>query len=123
MQNVIMTVDKWSHLIPDGEMRAKINELLPLIVEDRKKMEELVELICNFGRPYGNYAHMRFASFVNTKYEEDSNKYEGNSYKYGRMLDTIANTQCGGGGANPNVYWDWYEKGYFNYYPPAEEYF
>ncbi|MDR1236603.1 MAG: hypothetical protein LBJ96_06405 [Holosporaceae bacterium] len=109
-----LVTDRWSHLAPDGEVKTKINELLPRVLEERKEMEELVELVCKHGRPYGNYTHVRFADVVVDNGSEDY-------YRYGRMLATIANHQCGGGGAHYSVYWNDYEKGYYKYYPPAED--
>jgi hypothetical protein len=104
MPNPLLTaaINKWSHLIPDGEVKIEINTLL-LDLGSLEKKEELVELLCShIGENYALYASTIFADiFVDTEEEND---------EFGRMLAHINSDRIP---RQPSSYWEFHQKGYY----------
>ena len=109
-------VCKWSHLVPAGDVKSEIDVLIPQILESRQKMEQLVTLVCNPSNSseFANYAHMVFTAVFPDYSDEERNKFGG-------MLSTIAGHRSSGGGTHPDVYWTWYNAGYFNTFAPEDD--
>lgn len=109
-------IDKWSHLVPNGEVKTKIDDLVPQVLESRQKMEQLVTLICcpSNSSQFANYAHMVFTSIFFCIDSSERNKLE-------RMLDVVADHRGSGGGLDPATYLMYYDSGRYNDCLPEED--
>lgn len=116
------SMEKYAHLIPAGtEKTISVNNTLRKAIihagltNNPDGLKDLVRLICDSTTDYfyANYAYMVFITALRNCFSEVISKLSG-------MLATIANAKSSGGGAHPNLYWDWYSKGYFNKQLPTE---
>ena len=108
-------ISKWAHLVPKNDVTEQVNKTLQETVicigssEFKHKMEKLVDFVCNSDNrnTYANYVHMVFVDALPYCGNEERNKFGG-------MLAGIANSK----GGTSSLFWDWYDKGYFNSYLP-----
>lgn len=110
-------INMWSHLVPSGEVKAEIDDLIPQVLERRQKMERLVEILCDRSNSsqFANYAHMVFVAVFPDCSDEERNKFGG-------MLSTIASHRSSGGGTQVDVYWTWYKDGCFDTFAPEDDF-
>jgi hypothetical protein len=96
-------ITRWSHLVPDDDVKREINLLLPFLGEKGTK-EKLVELLCsNSNEEYAHYASNVVADIFIDECEDTD--------KFGRMLDHIS---CDSIPRQPSVYWEFYRKEYYS---------
>jgi hypothetical protein len=94
-------ISKWSHLIPDSEVRNEINGLFPFLKNQEKK-EELVELLCH-------HREEKYALYASAVFADGCINDEINAW-FGGMLACIAYAICE---TNPSVFWQFHHDGYF----------
>lgn len=106
-------INMWSHLVPSGEVKAEIDDLIPQVLERRQKMERLVEILCDRSNSsqFANYAHMVFVMVFPDCCDEERNKLGG-------MLAGIASFRGSGGGLDAADYLNDYYNGGYDSYPP-----
>lgn len=96
-------ISKWSHLVPDGVIKDKIDCLIQSL-ESSEEKEKLVDLLCSsFDERYALYASVVFADAFTEENEE--------VYKFGRMLAHISNDRVPG---LSSFYWKCYADGYYD---------
>ena len=106
-------INMWSHLVPSGEVKAEIDDLIPQVLERRQKMKRLVEIICDRSNSsqFAHYASVVFGMVFPDRYDEESNKL-------GRMLSDIASLRGSGGGQDSATYLMYYDNGRYDSYHP-----
>lgn len=106
-------INMWSHLVPSGEVKTEIDDLIPQVLESRQKMERLVEILCDRSNSsqFAHYAHNVFGMVFPDHCDEESNKL-------GRMLNAIASYRGSGGGWDSATYLMYYDSGRYDSCPP-----
>lgn len=97
-------IDRWSHLVPSGETKSEIDELLPSVMDSEHNMQDLIQLLCSSDSKYANYAFVLFSDIFA--------KVESNiCFGYGSLLSYMGVTKASD---TPEAYWSAYKNGDFD---------